>query len=116
MERLTQKIEYDGIVKYEMKSMVPSVYGIHKLGELEDKQEQGMLIETKCRVGDLLYRVIPNNYKEYVTCYVTKILINPDGMYFAVDSFGGICFSMDDIGRIFFFTEEESLAKMKKGD
>lgn len=59
MERLTTKIESNNTTKYELKDMIPSVYGIHKLGQYEEAEDQGLLLRLPCKVGDTVYAFTP---------------------------------------------------------
>ena len=48
----------------------------NRLAELEDKIENGTLIELPCKVGDMLYKVVENSIVEYrvhkIEFYITE--------------------------------------------
>ena len=100
-----------------------------KLKAYEDKQEQGLLIELPCKVGDIVY-----HEKPYISIYsgiqayqITNIMISQNKKgewtkkYRAMLLLNGkivdsqINFSFTDIGRTVFLTRseaEKALAKM----
>lgn len=61
MERLTVAYkDENNITMYERKNVdIKNQHLIDKLGELEDKQEQGLLIELPCKVGGTVYALTP---------------------------------------------------------
>ena len=78
-----------------------------KLADYEDKQEQGLLIELPCKVGDTMYYIYG---KEIVEVNVLRIEIS----YTEIHIVTGYN-SLGKIGKTLFFTRseaEESLAKM----
>jgi hypothetical protein len=123
MERLTFRQDGEAFTNYLTKAVV------EKLADYEDKQEQGLLIELPCKVGDVVY-----HEKPYVTLYtgiqayqITNIMIsqNKKGVwtkkYRAMLLLNGkivdsqINFSFDAIGKTVFLTRSEAesaLAKM----
>ena len=81
MERLTEKIGNTNCVKgcgsnckygfqhcrtEDWKNCKTIDDVIDKLAEYEGLEEQGRLIKLPCKVGDTLYRLVPNLYREYV--------------------------------------------------
>lgn len=119
MSRLTMRL-HDGKIgclsEYTMKDLA------NKLADYEDKEEQGLLIELPCKVGDTLYINDFRCYwqKEYDRPYevvVIRIVINAFRVYIDVLLEDGMQyqFNLSDIGKIIFLTRseaEEALAKM----
>lgn len=85
---------------------------IQKLGEYEDLEEQGRLIKLPCKVGDTLYRLVPNLYREYVEIKIAQFVINKNGIYFITDK--GVSWSADKIGKTVFLTKSEAEQKLKE--
>ena len=98
MERLTER---DGLVVHsKFKGDFASQNILHKLADYEDKQEQGLLIELPCKVGDTFWEVSWSN----------------DSFYPRVaHSLQHCCYIKDRLGTWCFLTEaeaEEALAEM----
>ena len=83
-----------------------------KLGKYEDLEEQGRLVILPCKVGDTLYRLVPNLYREYVEIKIAQFVINKNGIYFMTDK--GVSWSADKIGKTVFLTKSEAEAKLKE--
>ena len=83
-----------------------------KLGNYEDLEEQGRLIKLPCKVGDTLYRLVPNLYREYVEIKIAQFVINKNGIYFITNK--GVHWSVNRIGKTVFLTREEAEAKLKE--
>ena len=87
-----------------------------RLAELEDKIEQGTLIELPCKVGDTIY--IPNNYGisfheiERIEIYKNRIdlffEVDTDIEYLWTYTYGRGQFSISECGTRFFLTREEA--------
>ena len=127
MERLTEKIGNTNCVKgcgsnckygfqhcrtedWENCKTIDDV--IDKLAEYEDLEEQGRLVILPCKVGDTLYRLVPNPYREYVEIKIAQFVINKNGIYFMTDK--GVSWSADKIGKTVFLTKSEAEAKLKE--
>lgn len=85
---------------------------IEKLGKYEDLEEQGRLIKLLCKVGDTLYRLVPNLYREYVEIKIAQFVINENGIYFITNK--GVSWSAGEIGKTVFLTKPEAEAKLKE--
>ena len=85
---------------------------LEKLAEYEDLEEQGRLVILSCKVGDMLYRLVPNLYREYVEIKIAQFVINKNGIYFTTDK--GVSWSADKIGKTVFLTKSEAEAKLKE--
>ena len=83
-----------------------------KLGKYEDLEEQGRLVILPCKVGDTLYRLVPNLYREYVEIKIAQFVINKNGIYFTTDK--GVSWSADKIGKTVFLTKSEAEQKLKE--
>ena len=132
MERLTVSY-YDGTVGFcaeedslECENILKDCYDckhhqkmMAKLADYEDKEEQGLLIELPCKVGDNLYQIgegyyqVSSNITEYA---VTAFTISLKGVQICVKNGDlGFVVNSDSIGKRFFLTRseaEEALAKM----
>ena len=81
-----------------------------KLGKYEDLEEQGRLVILPCKVGDTLYRLVPNLYRKYVEIKIAQFVINKNGIYFITDK--GVSWSVDKIGKTVFLTKSEAEQKL----
>ena len=100
---------------------IDAVY--RKLKEYEDLEEQGRLIKSPCKVGDVVYRinigamkpVIPLRVVEYRfkivgNCIREKICCSDDFLC----KQPSIIYYAEDIGNKVFLTKSEAEAKLKK--
>ena len=85
---------------------------INKLGEYEDLDEQLLLAKFPCKVGDTVYRPVPNLYRTYTESVVKEINITDGGIYFKTDK--GISWKIDKIGKTVFLTRQEAEQVLKK--
>ena len=113
MERLTKR-NSDGIVGTELKYYNYNTFQkmARKLAEYEDLEEQGRLVILPCKVGDTLYRLVPNLYREYVEIKIAQFVINKNEIYFITDK--GVSWSVDKIGKTVFLTKSEAEQKLKE--
>lgn len=99
-----------------------------KLADYEDKEEQGLLIEAKCRVGGYVYYPV-EDFNVVIPVRINEIVISDLGNGKSCFQYNGITFDGsgdvyeeyefddNDFGKTVFLTEveaEEALAKMKK--
>lgn len=87
----------------------------NRLAELEDKLENGMLIELPCKEGDTIYRIIHarDKYGFYTDKLevadrwkIVEIIIYQDDIHFIDDS--GNEFLINDIDKTVFLSREEA--------
>lgn len=104
----------------------------NKLAELEDKLENGTLIDVPCKVGDIAYsykkcfylphatRIKPN---AIITCEIIVIKQTKKGIHLLLkplldETFGkrsaNMWFSLTSIGKTVFLTKEEAEARLKE--
>ena len=127
MERLTEKIGNTNCVKgcgsnckygfqhcrtedWENCKTIDDV--IDKLADYEDLEEQGRLVILPCKVGDTLYKLVPNLYREYIEIKIAQFVINKNGIYFTTNK--GVSWSADKIGKTVFLTKAEAEQKLKE--
>ena len=94
----------------EFQHNCPFMKMAQKLKSYEDKQEQGLLIELPCKVGDTVYWI---GTMEVTPASVQAIYCKADGWYLKINGFH--C-TFDAIGKRFFLARseaEEALARMK---
>lgn len=117
MERLTTSI--NGNVCYRNKICTLEEV-LEKLYELENKQEQGLLIELPCKVGDTVYQIGKGHYEigTDITEYtVTAITISKRDITISVKDENQLGFPISAVylGKRLYLTRseaEEALAKM----
>ena len=88
----------------------------NKLGEYEDLEEQGKLLELPCAVGDTVYAF---SLDEILVFYVDSFFINKNGIDVVLISamekykFLSVSFSIVDFGKKWFLTQEEAETVLK---
>lgn len=117
MERLTKSGTISGkdineLLDESNENQMCKTKAYYKLQEYEDLEEQGRLVILPCKVGDTLYRLVPNLYREYVEIKIAQFVINKNGIYFITDK--GVSWSADKIGKTVFLTKSEAEQKLKE--
>lgn len=90
---------------------------VDRLAELENKIEQGTLIELPCKVGDTVYFVCGYNIAEYKVCEIWY-----DGILFQFRCYNDeyanehkvFSFFDERIGKTVFLTREEAEKRLKE--
>jgi hypothetical protein len=116
-ERLTEKAEngkpyFDGCLRCDLESDCGLcsywASGLDRLAELEDKIEQGTLIELPCKVGDTVYNT------DSIRVYqgeIMEISLTPKHFIFTADT---VCFDERAIGTRVFLTREEAEKRLEE--
>ena len=104
-ERLTIR-NSDGSVSQPTHSTFGKVF--NRLAELEDKIEQGLMIELPCKVGDKVYVIRKGGIEEKD---VRQFHVGRNGWY-AVYYGTTLWDSCDRLGKAWFLTREEAEAKL----
>jgi len=89
-----------------------------KLADYEDKEEQGLLIELPCKVGDKVYLAdkIHGKVEVSIVEHIEYIVNTNANFPFTKIKGEGFCIFFDDFEKLGFLTRseaEEALAKMK---
>lgn len=105
MERLTKRdcdiiFGIDGTERYIPQSEFEEKV-LLRLAELEDKLEQGTLIELPCKVGDTVYVITANE----IEAFAVNLIIEPWEFDLPL---------LDHIGRTVFLTQAEAQAELEK--
>ena len=117
MERLTRR-SANGTGVYATPSGEPVKWEdnrhnvLQKLADYEDLEEQGRLVILPCKVGDTIYKLVPNLYREYIEIKIAQFVINKNGIYFTTNK--GVSWSADKIGKTVFLTKSEAEARLKE--
>ena len=118
MERLTKQLivpDTGEVLAYMCKVGITDAKIRTKLGRYEDLEEQGLLLRLPCKVGDTVYRILPN--AEYIMdCRVEEFVFS-DKVYVIVrealfNTRRGIPYC--EKGRTLFLTKEEAEAALEK--
>jgi len=120
-ERLTKRICGAVTVKNDYGADISFIKKLpnkvaERLAELEDKIEQGTLIELPCKVGDTVY------YETFINNASESVGIQPHevkSIYTEIKTsnfsgYGHTIVRLDDIGKTVFLTREEAEAKLKE--
>lgn len=87
---------------------------IHRLAELEDKIENGTLVELPCKVGDTIYEVFKNHKPPFIQqTKVEKIIITEKGLKLKLARNSVYETSFASLGKTLFLTEAEALKNIK---
>ena len=103
--------DYDAFFAYSM--------AVKRLGELEDKIENGTLVELPCKVGDVMYEVFKNHKPPCVQqTKVEKVIVTNKGLRLKLERNSVYETSISSLGKTLFDNEEEAekkLEEMKNG-
>lgn len=116
MERLTKywnnnyvatKLNYDFVWELSEEDFKYFNDIIKKLAKYEDFEEHDKLIKLPCKVGDIVYNIVPlrNNNFTYREDEVSKIILEEDGIKIFFKNGLGKC--VEDFGKTMFLTKEE---------
>lgn len=86
-----------------------------KLCDLEDKIENGMLINLPCKVGDTIYEVFKYHKPPFIQqTKVEKIIITEKGLKLKLARNSVYETSIASLGKTLFLTEAEAEARLQK--
>ncbi len=119
-ERLTEKEKMNGAVCFDCKKCSKKTKcdgqceeeAVKKLWELENKIENGTLIELPCKLGDTVYRIRKKPYPIVLERFVVKITLcfNHKGQY----EWQIFTTTEDTLGKTVFLTKAEAEKKLKE--
>ena len=85
-----------------------------KLCDWENLQEDGLLFEPPCKVGDTVYFIKTSNWEpEFIETKVEKIIVKNKGLYFKLACNAMYETSASSVGKTLFFNHELAEAKYK---
>ena len=88
---------------------------LNRLAELEDKIEDGTLVELPCKVGDTIYEVFEKHKPPFIQqTKIEKIIIAEKGLKLKLARNSVYETSGASLGKTLFLTEAEALKKLKK--
>ena len=88
---------------------------IERLAELEDKIENGTLIELPCNVGDTVYEVFKDHIPPFIKeTKIEKIVITEKGLRLRLARNSFYETAVSSIGKTLFFTSEEAEKRLKE--
>lgn len=110
--------EYKRLTKREGKEVKALAWDgevLHRLAELEDKIEQGTLIELPCKVGDTIYEVFKYHKPPFIQqTKVEKIIVTEKGLKLKLARNSLYETSITSLGKTLFLTEEAAKAQIKE--
>lgn len=93
--------DYDAFFAYSM--------AVKRLGELEDKIENGTLVELPCKVGDVVYEVFKNHKPPCIQqTKIEKVIVTNKGLRLKLERNSVYETSVSSLGKTLFATEEEA--------
>ena len=88
---------------------------LNRLAELEDKIENGTLVEIPCKVGDTIYEVFKNHKPAFIQqTKIAKIIITEKGLRLKLERNLVYETSIIRFGQTLFLTEAEAQKKLKE--
>ena len=115
-KRLTTKCEV-GIGLTETDGNIVNDYEkvVNRLAELEDKIENGILIELPCKVGDVVYEVFKNHKPLYIQqTKIEKVIITNKGLRLKLERNSVYETSVSSLGKTLFNTQEEAEKRLEE--
>lgn len=88
-----------------------------KLAQYEDKEEQGLLLQLPCKVGNTAWYIDNDDDNYPIEIRITHIEIKENYiLYYAEEKedCGTLAFDSDDFGKTIFFTQAEAEQKLKE--
>jgi hypothetical protein len=118
--RLTTRVGNSVSVKATSSNDNKSIWNaIERLAELEDKIEQGKMLELPCKVGDTVWEIFYSKYEERILeLEVTQIVMHETISYRCktktrcLYSYGWV--KNEDFGKTVFLTKAEAEQKLKQ--
>lgn len=90
---------------------------LNRLAEIEDKIENGTLVELPCKVGDTIHEVFKYHKPPFIQqTKVEKIIITEKGLKLKLARNSVYETSIASLGKTLFLTEAEALKKIKEVD
>nr|DAU28837.1 MAG TPA: hypothetical protein [Caudoviricetes sp.] len=87
---------------------------LRRLAELEDKIENGTLVDLPCKAGDTIYEVFKNHKPPFIQqTKVAKIIVTEKGLKLKLARNSVYETSIASLGKTLFLTETEALKKIK---
>lgn len=87
----------------------------NRLAELEDKIENGVLVELPCKVGDTVYEVFKEHKPPFIQeTTIEKIVITEKGFKLRLSRNSVYETAVSSLGRTIFLTETEAEIKLKE--
>lgn len=105
-ERLTKT----GGITYDELDYVDIMTIYDRLAELENKIENGTLIEFPCKVGDIIFTITPDEIEEWE---VFGILYQDIGVFLKIFNQRTLVCRMQDVRQLY-FTKSQAEAKLKE--
>ena len=111
-------IECQRLTKRESKEVKTLAWDgevLHRLADLEDKIENGTLIELPCGVGDTIYEVFKYHKPPFIQqTKVEKIIVTERGLKLKLARNSSYETSIASLGKTLFLTEEAAEARIKE--
>ena len=101
---------------YDYNATTPPIKTLlDRLAELEDKIEDGTLVDIPCKVGDTIYEVFKNHKPPFIQqTKVEKIIITEKGLKLKLARNSVYETSIASLGKTLFLTEAKALKKLKE--
>ena len=88
---------------------------LNRLAELEDKIENGTLVELPCKVGNVVYEVFKNHKPPFGRATtIEKIIITNKGLRLKLSRNSVYETAISSLGKTLFLTEAEAIAKLEE--
>ena len=88
---------------------------LNRLAKLEDKIENGTLVELPCKVGNTIYEVFKNHKPPFIQqTKVEKIILTKKGLRLKLERNSMYETSITSLGKTLFISEAEALKKLEE--
>lgn len=99
--------DYDAFFAYSI--------AVKRLGELEDKIENGTLVELPCKVGDVMYEVFKNHKPPCIQqTKIEKVIVTNKGLRLKLERNSVYETSVSSLGKTLFNNEEEAKKRLEE--
>ena len=88
---------------------------LDRLAELEEKIENGTLVELPCKVGDVVYEVFKNHKPPFIQqTRIEKIIITDKGLRLKLERNSAYETSIASLGKTLFLTKTEAEKRLEE--
>lgn len=101
---------------YDYNTTTPPIKTLlDRLAKLEDKIENGTLVDLPCKIGDTIYEVFKNHKPPFIQqTKVEKIIVTEKGLKLKLARNSVYETSITSLGKTLFLTEAKALKKIKE--
>ena len=84
-----------------------------KLAKYQKLEEEGLLLQLPCKVGDTVYRLIPKTYRKIEPLKIKEFVVCGKGLCFVSEK-ANFHYSCEEFGEFIFLTQAEAEQALKR--